>query len=127
MSLQGSLAPVAAKLPNGLTSKNTFLDHPSPWIDYVTVGDRPKSDPTSDATSSSTAEVSAVAPADSEPFGISDAAAKALESLRERGAGREERPLDRGALRGQEERGRERRLPAVASWIRELRGIREGW
>ncbi|CAK0813606.1 unnamed protein product [Prorocentrum cordatum] len=57
MSLQGSLAPVAAKLPNGLTSKNTFLDHPSPWIDYVTVGDRPKSDPTSDATSSSTAEV----------------------------------------------------------------------
>ncbi|CAK0817793.1 unnamed protein product [Prorocentrum cordatum] len=57
MRLQGSLAPVAAKLPNGLTSKNTFLDHPSPWIDYVTVGDRPKSDPTSNSASSSTAEV----------------------------------------------------------------------
>ncbi|CAK0862732.1 unnamed protein product [Prorocentrum cordatum] len=57
MSLQGSLAPVAAKLPSGLTIKNTFLDHQSPWIDYVTVGDRPKSDPTCNATSSSMAEV----------------------------------------------------------------------
>ncbi|CAK0841947.1 unnamed protein product [Prorocentrum cordatum] len=58
MSLQGSLAPVAANLPGSLTSKNTFLDHPSPWIDYVTVGNRPKSDPTSNATSSSTSNVS---------------------------------------------------------------------
>ncbi|CAK0882326.1 unnamed protein product [Prorocentrum cordatum] len=73
MSLQGSLAPVAANLPRGLTCKNTFLDHPSPWIDYVTVGDRPKSDPTSNATSSATLDASAAADGGGRPAQEEDA------------------------------------------------------
>ncbi|CAK0823107.1 unnamed protein product [Prorocentrum cordatum] len=39
-----------------LKTKNTFLDCQSPWIDYVKVDERPKSDPTSDFSSCSVSE-----------------------------------------------------------------------
>ncbi|CAK0878656.1 unnamed protein product, partial [Prorocentrum cordatum] len=58
MSLHRTMAPLAANGPICLTSKNTFLDCPSPWIDYVTVVERPKSDPTSDATTTSASDLS---------------------------------------------------------------------
>mmetsp|Transcript_77742 Transcript_77742/g.208622 ORF Transcript_77742/g.208622 Transcript_77742/m.208622 type:complete len:173 (+) Transcript_77742:85-603(+) len=57
MSLHRTMAPLAADGPICLTAKNTFLDCPSPWIDYVTVVERPKSDPTSDATTTSESDL----------------------------------------------------------------------
>ncbi|CAK0803081.1 unnamed protein product [Prorocentrum cordatum] len=56
MSLHGSMVPVTARWPLGVTSKNSFLDCPAPWTDNVTVGERPKSDPTSDRPSFSASD-----------------------------------------------------------------------